>query len=69
MIGAWFAPYIPKAKKSFWTHSTELLGGVGHVVSVHLEIVLVSMHDRCMVCAKHIIGSEIVLDAPYATSK
>ena len=22
-------------------------------VSVHLEMVLVSVHDRCMVCAKH----------------
>jgi hypothetical protein len=33
-------------------------------VSVHLEIVLVSMQDRCMVCAKRTIGSEIVLDAP-----
>jgi hypothetical protein len=44
----------------------ELLGDVGHVdlLSVLLEIVLVSVHDRCMVCAKHIIGSEIILDAP-----
>ena len=33
-------------------------------VSVRLEMVLVSVQDRCMVCAKHNIGSEIVLDAP-----
>jgi hypothetical protein len=25
---------------------------------VHLEIVLISMHDRCTVCAKCTIGSE-----------
>jgi hypothetical protein len=29
-------------------------------VSVHLETVLVSVQDRCMVCAKYTIGSEIV---------
>jgi hypothetical protein len=44
----------------------ELLGGVGHVefVSIYLETVLVSMHDRCTVWSKRTIGSEIVLDAP-----
>ena len=33
-------------------------------VSVRFEMVLVSVQDRCMVCAKHTIGSETVLDAP-----
>jgi hypothetical protein len=34
MIGAQFAPKLPKAwKKSFWTHMMELLGDVGHVES------------------------------------
>jgi hypothetical protein len=33
-------------------------------VLVHLKIVLVSVQDRCMVCAKHTVGSEIILDAP-----
>jgi hypothetical protein len=33
-----------------------------------LETVLVLVHDRCMVCAKHTIGSRIVLDAPDGTS-
>ena len=33
-------------------------------VLVRLETVLVSVQDRCMVCAKRTIGSEIVLDAP-----
>ena len=44
----------------------ELLGDVGHVEShsVHLENVLVLMEDRCTVCAKRTIGSDIVLDAP-----
>ena len=32
--------------------------------SVRLEMVLVSVQDRCMVCAKHTIGVEIILDAP-----
>ena len=32
-------------------------------VSVHLEMVLVSVQERCMVCAKRTIGPEIILDA------
>jgi hypothetical protein len=28
-----------------------------NLVSVHLEILLVSVQDRYMVCVKHIIGS------------
>ena len=34
------------------------------LVSVRLEVVLILTQDRCMVCAKHSVGSEIVLDAP-----
>ena len=30
----------------------------------HLEIVLVSVEDRCMVCAKRTTGSDIVFNAP-----
>jgi hypothetical protein len=47
----------------------ELQGDVAHVESrlVHLETVLVSEQERCMVCAKHTIGSQIVLDAPDGT--
>ena len=33
-------------------------------VSVRLEMVLVSVQDRCMICAKRTIGSETILDAP-----
>ena len=32
-------------------------------VSVHLEMVLVSVQDRCTICAKRTIGLETVLDA------
>jgi hypothetical protein len=35
-----------------------------NLVSVHSEIVLVSVQDRCMVCAKCNLGLEIVLGAP-----
>ena len=34
------------------------------VVSVRLEIVLNSTHDRCMVCAEHRKGLEIILAQP-----
>ena len=49
----------------------ELLGDMGHVEShsVHLEMVLVLVQDRCMVCAEHTIGSEIILDAPDGTPR
>ena len=33
-------------------------------VSVRLEMVLVSVQDRCMVCVKRTIGLEIILEAP-----
>ena len=34
------------------------------LVSVHLEIVLVSVQDRCTVCAKRTIGLDSVIIAP-----
>ena len=44
----------------------ELLRDVGHVESrsVRSEMVLVLVQDRCTVCAKRTIGSDIVLDVP-----
>ena len=44
----------------------ELLGDVGHVESrsVRLEMALVLVQDRCMVCATRTIGSKTVLYAP-----
>jgi hypothetical protein len=38
-------------------------------ILVRLEIVLVSEQDRCTVCAKCTIGSEIVLDTPDGTPR
>jgi hypothetical protein len=35
-----------------------------NLISIRLEIVLISVQDRCTVCAKRTIGLEIVLDAP-----
>jgi hypothetical protein len=34
-----------------------------NLVLIYLVKVLVSVQDRCMVCAKHNIGFEIILDA------
>ena len=39
------------------------------LVSFSLEKVLDSMQDRCKICAKRTIGSEISLDAPDGTSR
>ena len=39
------------------------------LVSVRLEIVLVLVKDRCMVCARHSIGSKIIFDAPGGTPR
>jgi hypothetical protein len=60
---------VPQARKLFWKKTMELLVDVAHVEShsVHSMMVLVSVQDRCMVCAKHTIGLEIILDAPDGT--
>ena len=34
-----------------------------NLISIHLETVLVSLQDRCMVCAKPTIGLDIVFNA------
>jgi hypothetical protein len=39
------------------------------LVSFHLEIVLILMQDRCMICAECAICSEIILDAPDGTPR
>jgi hypothetical protein len=39
------------------------------LTSVCLVIVLIFMQDRCTGCAKHTIGTKIVLDAPDGTPK
>jgi hypothetical protein len=40
-----------------------------NLVPVRLGTMLVSVQDRCMVCAKCTIGSEFVLDAPDGTPR
>jgi hypothetical protein len=37
--------------------------------TVHLEIVLLLMHDWCMVCVERTVGSEVVLVAPDGTPR
>jgi hypothetical protein len=69
-IGAWFAPNVPSAQKSFWTHlmvPTRWWGS--RESSVRLEIVLIFLWDRCMVCVEHTMGLEIILDSPDGTLK
>ena len=39
------------------------------LVSVLLNIVLILTQDRCTVCVKHTIGSEIILYAPDGTPR
>jgi hypothetical protein len=39
------------------------------LVSVHLDIVLILIQDRCIVCAECTVGSQIILDAPDGSSK
>ena len=40
-----------------------------NLTSFRLEIVLVSVQDRCMVCTRRTIGSEIILDATDGTTR
>ena len=42
---------------------------MSNLVLVHLEMVLVSVQDRCIVCAKHTIRSGIILDETDGTPK
>ena len=64
-------PNISLAHKLFWMYPMVLLGDEAQVEacfgpfgdSANLDA------DRCTVCAKRTIGSEIVLDAPDATPR
>jgi hypothetical protein len=42
---------------------------MSNLVLVHMEMVLVSVQDRCMVYTKRTIGLEIVLDTPDGTPR
>ena len=37
------------------------------LVSIYLEIVLISAQDRCTVCSKYTMGMEIILGVPDGT--
>ena len=37
--------------------------------AVRLEILLILMQDRCMICAERTIGSDVVLDTPNGTPR
>jgi hypothetical protein len=39
------------------------------LILVFLEIVLILIQDRCTVCAKRTVDSEIILDAPDGTPR
>jgi hypothetical protein len=39
------------------------------LVSIRLDIALILVLDRCIVCAEDTIGSEISLDAPDGTPR
>jgi hypothetical protein len=62
---------VPSDRKSSWMYPMELLGEwvMWNLVSVHLETMLLLGQYRCMVCAEHTIGSEIILDAPDGSPK
>jgi hypothetical protein len=70
-IGVQFVPSIHSLEKSFWTHPMVLLGDEAQVeaqFSAFRDSANLTQ-DRCTVCAKHTIGSEIVLDAPDGTPR
>jgi hypothetical protein len=63
---------LAKAQKSFWKHLMVLLGDEAlkwKLVLVRLGIVPIFKQNRCIVCTKHTIGSDIILDAPNGTPR
>jgi hypothetical protein len=64
-------PYAPQAQKLFWMHRMVLLGDKAQIKPClgPFGAVLVSVQDRCMVCTKCSIASEILLDAPDGTPR
>ena len=40
---------------------------MSNLISIHLEMVLLSVQDMCTVCAKRTIGSKILLDTRNGT--
>jgi hypothetical protein len=71
MISAQFGPNVLEARKSFYTHRMELLGDMGYVESCFgpFEDCVRLVQDRCTVCVKRTLGSEIILDATNGTPR
>ena len=64
-------PNIPLAQKSFWMHPMVLLGEEAQV-EARFSLCGDSgnlTQDRCLVCAEHTIGLEIVVDALDGTPR
>ena len=49
--------------------NSEVTWVMSNLVSICLETVLVSVQDRCTVCAKRSIGLGIILDTPNGTPR
>jgi hypothetical protein len=49
--------------------NSEVTWVIWNLILVHLEAVLVSVQDRCTVCAKHTIDLEIISDAADGTPR
>jgi hypothetical protein len=49
----------------------EVIGDMGmwNLILFCLEIVLVSVQDRCMVCTKRTVGQEIILETSDGTPR
>jgi hypothetical protein len=62
---------VRQAQKSFWTHTMELLGDVGHVESRSGPFGDSFNFDTswCTVCDKCAISLEIILDAPNSSPR
>ena len=57
-------------KISRWTQwNSQVTLVMWNLISVRLETMVMSVQNRCRVCAKRTIGSEIILDAPDRTPR
>ena len=70
-IGAWLAPNVPQAQKSFWMHPMALLGDESQVVACFGQFgdSVILTQDRCTVCSERTIGLEIILDTCNVTPR
>ena len=64
-------PNETEAQKLCWTHSIVPLGDEAQVEACFglSDIVLILTQDRCTVCVKRTLGSEIILHAPDGTPR